>query len=405
MSNVDNIFKSLQLGVKEIVSEGEFRLLLSMKKELVVKIGFDPTSDKLHLGHYVILKKLREFQLFGYFIHLIIGDFTATIGDPSGKSVMRKVIDHDDIKENYTSYNNYIFRFLDKNFTFVYFNSVWFNSIYLNDFMQLVSFVTVSRILERCDFKSRYNNNKPIGLHEFVYPLLQSYDSVFLYSDIEIGGIDQKFNLLLGRDLQKSYFQRQQVLLMMPILTGLDGFNKMSKSLNNYISLDDDYYIMFCKVMSLPDKLLEEYFICLGFLNANQFRDVVLEYGNPMLVKYLLANKVVSCVYNEFLADDAQAKFIDRVSKKIFDNNIEVSIIYIDNTFIYLRRLLLLIGFVCSHAEFKRGIKYGSIEVNSVVILDRECILYVDIYYLLKCGKKKIKKVFLKEKKNEKNVN
>lgn len=403
MNSIDNVFCFLQRGVKEIISEDDFKSLLVTKKDLVIKIGFDPTADKLHLGHYVILKKLREFQMCGYFIHLIIGDFTAAIGDPSGKSSMREVVYHNTIKKNYSYYDDYIFKVLDKHSTLIYFNSVWFNFICLADFIQLISFVTVSQILDRSDFNDRYNSNRPIGLHEFVYPLLQSYDSVFLHADIEIGGIDQKFNLLLARSLQKSYFQKSQVLIMMPILTGLDGCNKMSKSLNNYISLNENYYDMFAQIMSLPDKLLKEYFIYLGFLEASEFIKLSSEYSNPMELKFLLARNIVESLYSKELAVEAEVRFINRVSKKDIWSDLEITNVMIDNVVISLFELFLYIGFVFSHAEFKRLLKAGSIEVNDIIIFDRFYMLCVDVLYFVRCGKRKVKKIFLK--KNEKKFN
>jgi tyrosyl-tRNA synthetase len=402
MNTLENVYYSLRLGVKEIISESGFYSLLFKKKNLVIKIGFDPTSSKLHLGHYVILKKIKDFQKFGYCIHLIVGDFTAAIGDPSGKSFTRRSVDHNNVRENYMVYDSFFFRFLDKNLTFIYFNSVWFNFICLSDFIQLVSFSTISRILERSDFKNRYINNKPIGLHEFIYPLLQSYDSVFLNTDIEIGGIDQKFNLLLARDLQKMYFQSSQVLIMMPILTGLDGLNKMSKSLNNCISLDDNCYDIFCKIMSISDELLEEYFVSLGYLDQVQFKSLLITECNPMIIKMLLAYNVVVSIYNDDLAKIAKNKFINVVSKKNFDNDVNIDNIYIDFDTISLIDVFLQCGFIESNSEFKRFIKAGAIKVNNVIVYDRLLLLSANSCYLLQIGKKIIKKIFLK--KNEKNV-
>ena len=395
---MDNIFNYLKLGTHEIISETEFRNLLLNKKELVVKIGFDPTSDKLHLGHYVILKKLRDFQLCGYNIHLIIGDFTASIGDPSGKSAARKSLYIDDVKQNYIYYSEYIFKFLIKDLTYIYFNSTWFNFINISDFIQLLSFSTVAKILERSDFKGRYINNKSISLHEFIYPVLQSYDSVFLHADIEIGGIDQKFNLLLARDLQKFYFQTSQVLIMMPILTGLDGINKMSKSLNNCIFLDEDYYNIFCKVMSLSDDLISQYFIYLGFLNAEEYVDLCYIENNIMFRKMNLAFKIVSCLYNEFLASDAKLKFINRVSKKIVDYDVELVNLYISFDSITLLNLFFMINFVDTVAEFKRAIKSKSIKIDGIVISGRNYVLCLDTVYLVQMGKKKSIKIILKKK-------
>lgn len=399
MHNIDDIFYLLKLGTKEIISEEELYLLIKQKKKkLIIKIGFDPTSDSLHLGHYVILKKILDFQKLGYLIHIIIGDFTGSIGDPSGKSVVRCNITYDNIKKNYINYGNYIFKFLNKDLSIIYFNSVWFNFFSLADFIQVMSFSTVTRMLERNDFKVRYLNNKTISLHEFVYPLLQSFDSVFLNTDIEIGGIDQKFNFLLARDIQKVYYQNSQILIMMPILTGIDGINKMSKSLNNCIFLNDHYYIMFCKIMSIPDKLIEEYFLIFGFFTLNEYKKFYVEKKNPMLVKIDLAVKIVSFIYNEKIAILAKDKFINLVSKKEYDKHLSEEIFYIDNCNILLIDFLLSIKFLKSHSDYKRFIKYKAIKVNNDIIDNKNYLLFCNFVYLIQCGKKNIIKVFLKKK-------
>lgn len=394
---MDNIFNFLKSSVAEIVSEFEFKELLFRKKNIVIKLGFDPTSDDLHLGHYIILKKLSDFQKCGYSTHIIVGDFTAGIGDPSGKSVARKVIHFNEIKKNYSFYDKIFFKILDKNLTYIYFNSIWFNFIYLSDFIQLVSFITVSRLLERSDFKNRYLNNKPIGVHEFIYPLLQSFDSVFLRTDIEIGGIDQKFNLLLARNLQKIFFQNEQVLIMMPILIGLDGINKMSKSLNNYISLNEDPYDIFCKIMSLPDKLLKDYFIFLSLSNDYFYEKLLEEFKNLMDVKILLAFKIVEFLYDGVLALKSKLRFINRVSNKIFDYDCDIITFNIEFENIFLFSFLLDIKFILSVSDFKRLLKSNAIKVNNKIIFDKNYKLYINNIYFLQCGKKKYMKIFLKK--------
>lgn len=399
MSNIDNIFFKLKLGVEEIISEKDFYNLILNKKDIIIKIGFDPTSDRLHLGHYVILKKLRDFQNFGYKLHIIIGDFTASIGDPSGLNSSRPTISYDLIKNNYKHYNIFICRFLSKDLTFFYFNSVWFNFINLFDFIQLLSYSTISRFLERSDFKNRFILNKSISLHEFIYPLLQGYDSVYLNSDIEIGGIDQKFNLLLGRDLQNCFFQKSQVLIMMPILPGLDGVNKMSKSLNNCIFLNDEPYLIFCKLMSLPDSLLKEYYLAFGFISAFEI-DEYFKSKDFMSLKIDLAYKIVLSLYDSFIACDVKDKFINRVSKRDIFYSLPVEKFYIFDSFIYLFDFFVSVKFLESRSEYKRFINSLSIRVDGNVVSDKNFKLFVNNVYCIQLGKKKIIKVFLKKNKN-----
>lgn len=397
MVNIDSIFLKLKLGVEEIISEKDFYNLILKKKDIIIKIGFDPTSDKLHLGHYVILKKLKDFQLCGYRLHIIIGDFTASIGDPSGLNNSRPVISHDIIKNNYRYYNYFICKYLLKDFTFFYFNSVWFNFINLFDFIQLLSYSTISRFLERSDFKNRFSANKPIGLHEFIYPLLQSYDSVYLNADIEIGGIDQKFNLLLGRDLQISFYQKPQVLFMMPILPGLDGLNKMSKSLDNCIFLNEDPYFIFCKIMSISDSLLKSYYLAFGFLSSDEFDDF-LKRMDFMSLKIDLAYNIVLSLYGIDVSLDVKDKFINRVSKKNISYSLPLNYIYVNDGFVYLFDFLVSVNFLSSRSEFKRFIVASSIIVNGDFVFDKNFKLFVNNEYLVKLGKKKVIKVFLKKK-------
>lgn len=387
----------MKLGVEEIISENDFYHLILKKKDIVVKIGFDPTSDKLHLGHYVILKKLKDFQLCGYRLHIIIGDFTAAIGDPSGLNNSRPVISYDLIKVNYKGYSDFIFRFLIKDLTFFYFNSVWFNFINLFDFIQLLSYSTISRFLERSDFKNRFSLNKPIGLHEFVYPLLQSYDSVYLNSDIEVGGIDQKFNLLLGRDLQNSFYQKSQVLLMMPILPGLDGFNKMSKSLGNCIFLNEEPYSVFCKIMSISDILLKDYYFAFGFLSVKEI-DEKFNTVDCMLLKIDLAYKIVLSLYDAATALDSKDKFINRVSKKNVFYSLSSQDFYINADYIYLFDFFISVNFLNTRSEYKRFLSSSSIKVNGNLIFDKDFKLFLDNLYLIQLGKKKFIKVFLKKR-------
>ncbi len=396
--NIDTILNTIKLGVNEIISEDDLRNLILNKKDLIIKAGFDPTTEFLHLGHIVILKKLRQFQDFGYKIRFLIGDFTASIGDPSGKNTSRKHITKSVIIKNYKTYYNQIFKILNPSLTIIHYNSTWFNLLNIHSFIELSSLSTVSQLLERSDFKSRYNLNKSISIHEFIYPLLQGYDSVFLKSDIEIGGIDQKFNFLLARDLQKKYGQKPQVLIMMPILNGMDGKNKMSKSLENCININDNYYDIFCKVMSIPDSLMEEYFIYLGFLSDIEYKSFCVKLKNPMEVKLHLSFQIVSLIYDKILAEKAKDRFINFFSKRKIPDDIELVSINVLSSKILLYNILLKISFIKSYSDFKRFLKSGAIKVNGVVVSKRLFNLKIDQSYFLQVGKKKIIKVFFKKK-------
>lgn len=397
MYDLDYIFNSIRLNTEDMVSDEELKLLVSTKKRIVIKIGFDPTTNNLHLGHYIILKKLRQFQDFGYFITLIIGDFTAMIGDPSGRSSSRIKLSREEIILNYKTYNSQILKFLNPNLTKIYFNSLWFDFLGLKNLLELLSFSTVSRILERSDFKIRINSNKAINFNEFVYPFFQSFDSIFLESDIEIGGMDQKFNFLLTRDLQKKYFQKPQVIIMMPILLGIDGKKKMSKSLGNFINLNDDGYNMFCKIMSIPDFLIKNYFINLFFLTEEDYLNISNSFKNPMDLKLDLAYRVVSVLHSISLANKSKDDFLNFVSKKNIQSSCSDLDVYIDADNVYLFDILLKFNFLSSYSEFKRFLKFGSIKINGDQIFDKLYILYIDKFYFLQFGKKKILKFILKK--------
>lgn len=395
--NTDNFLETIISSSSEIISLEELKILYQSKKDLLVKIGFDPTTSDLHLGHLVIIRKLMQLQKIGFKICVIIGDFTAMIGDPSGKNVSRLFISRDQIISNYQTYINQLFKFLDPKLTNVYFNSSWYDFFCVENFIRLSSFSTVSRMLERNDFKGRFNDNVPIGLNEFIYPLLQAYDSVFLNVDIEIGGIDQKFNFLLGREIQKRFFQKSQVAIMMPLLIGLDGKNKMSKSLGNCIGLNDDFYEIFCKVMSISDILMKDYFLYLDILNAYDYYDLIEKTTNPMDVKLFLAFEIVSMIYNSELACIAKDRFLNIFSKKVVPSDIDCFVLEKCFNSILLSEVLLKLKFISSNSEFKRFLNSGSVEVNEEVVSDKLYLLYVDTSYFVKVGKKKFVKIFLKK--------
>jgi tyrosyl-tRNA synthetase len=386
--------KNLFYNTIEIIPDNKFFFNYD-KKKLIIKIGFDPTTENLHLGHLVLLRKLKSLQEMGFLVYIVIGDFTALIGDPSGRNLSRPILNKENIIKNYSNYIDQIKKFLIFEKTFVYFNSSWFNNFDFNNLMNIMLSTTVNRMLERSDFKIRFSTNKSICIHEFIYPLFQAYDSVFLNSDIEIGGIDQKFNFLLSRELQKKFFQREQTCLMMPILIGIDGKNKMSKSLNNSINLTDDFYDIFCKTMSIPDFLIDDYFINLSLLCEKKLFALKLIYKNPMDLKLHLSHNIVEIIYNLDKADIAKSMFIDFFSKKTFSSDLEVKNIYIDKEKISIYYILSKLNLINSYSEFKRFLKFGSIKLNNKVILDKNFELKVNILYFLKFGKKKFLKIFL----------
>lgn len=398
MYDLDYIFNAIKYGTDDIVSDEELKLLILKKKKIIVKVGFDPTTNNLHLGHCVILNKLKQLQDFGYGINIIIGDFTAMIGDPSGRNLSRKILTKEEIIFNYKTYNTQIFKILNPAFTKIYFNSSWFNFFGLDNLLKLMSCSTVSRILERSDFKIRNLSNKSINFNEFVYPFLQGFDSIFLESDIEIGGTDQKFNFLLSRDLQKRYNQKPQISIMMPILIGIDGKKKMSKSLGNCINFDDDNYNMFCKIMSIPDFLIKDYFLNLLSFNQDQYIEICLKYKNPMYLKMELAYRIVTLLHSNILADKAKTDFLNFVSKKNLPSDFLDTEIFIESNNIFLSDILIKIKFLTSNSDFKRHLKLGSIRVDGIQITDKNCILSVNKFYFLQFGKKKMMKIFLKKK-------
>lgn len=396
--NVDKIIEDIISSSAELVSLDELKNLILYKKNIVIKIGFDPTTSDLHLGHLVIILKLKKLQDLGFKVIIIIGDFTAMIGDPSGKNSARPSLSREHIILNYETYNLQILKFLNPLLTSVYFNSSWYDLFLFDNFIKLVSFSTVSRMLERNDFKTRFESNLPIFINEFVYPLLQAYDSVFLDVDLELGGIDQKFNFLISREIQKKFFQKNQVCLMMPLLLGIDGKNKMSKSLGNCINLNDSPYDIFCKVMSIPDFLIKDYFIYLNFLYLNEYESYSLSFDNPMKLKINLSCKIVSLIHNEEQAILCEKKFLNTFSNRMFPFDIEYTYLLFDFETVYLFDVLFELKLVSSKSDFKRLLFSKSIEVNGKVVLEKSYIFFFGVVYFLKFGKKCFFKIFLKKK-------
>ena len=391
----------IKRGSDEIIPEDAFKKLLTSKKKLTVKAGFDPTSADLHLGHTVLINKLKAFQDLGHTVIFLIGDFTGLIGDPSGVNETRPNIDEKKLAENSKTYADQVFKILDKKKTKIKFNSSWFKKMKPDEFIRLSSIMTVARMLERDDFKKRYENNKPISLHEFLYPLVQGFDSYALKADIELGGTDQKFNLLVGREVQKHYGQNEQVIITVPLLEGLDGVKKMSKSLNNYIALNDEPNEMFGKIMSISDDLMWRYFDLLSFRSNDEiasFRDKVKNGENPMTFKKKLATEIVERFYDKKSSENAEIAFTNVFSNKLEPN--EVPIFEINETSgISIVELLthedLGNEFIQSKSECRRLIKQSGIKMNNKKVENPDLLINLGEENYFQIGKRKHLKIKL----------
>ncbi|CAB5500428.1 tyrosine--tRNA ligase [Bathymodiolus thermophilus thioautotrophic gill symbiont] len=369
--DINQQLEIFQRGTDEILPLEELKDKLKRKKVLKIKAGFDPTAPDLHLGHTVLINKLKQLQDLGHEIQFLIGDFTAMIGDPTGKSKTRPPLSREQVQENAKSYTEQVFKILDKNKTTIVFNSQWMDKMTPMEFIQLASKQTVARMLERDDFSKRYKSGQAISTHEFLYPLVQGNDSVELASDVEIGGTDQKFNLLVGRELQKQAKQEQQVILTMPILEGLDGVQKMSKSLNNYIGIDDTPDDMFGKIMSISDVLMWRYFELLSFQSLTAIADLqqaMAQGKNPRDIKFILAEEIITRFHNADAAQQAQQNFIDRFSKnQIPDKMAEFTF----DTGIKIANLLKDAELCPSTSNAYQMIKQGGAKINGEKITDR----------------------------------
>ena len=391
----------IKRGSDEIIPEDAFKKLLTSKKKLTVKAGFDPTSADLHLGHTVLINKLKAFQDLGHTVIFLIGDFTGLIGDPSGVNETRPNIDEKKLAENSKTYADQVFKILDKKKTKIKFNSSWFKKMKPDEFIRLSSIMTVARMLERDDFKKRYENNKPISLHEFLYPLVQGFDSYALKADIELGGTDQKFNLLVGREVQKHYGQNEQVIITVPLLEGLDGIKKMSKSLNNYIALNDEPNEMFGKIMSVSDDLMWRYFDLLSFRSNDEiasFRDKVKNGENPMIFKKKLATEIVERFYDKKSSENAEIAFTNVFSNKLEPS--EVPIFEINETSsISIVELLthedLGNEFIQSKSECRRLIKQSGIKMNNKKVENPDLLINLGEENYFQIGKRKHLKIKL----------
>jgi len=386
----------IKRGADEILVEAELVERLRSGKQLRVKAGFDPTAPDLHLGHTVLINKLRQFQVLGHEVLFLIGDFTGMIGDPTGKNVTRKPLTRDDVLANAATYEHQIFKILDPEKTTVMFNSQWMGEMNAADLIQVAAKHTVARMLERDDFNKRYAANQPIAIHEFLYPLIQGYDSVAMKADVELGGTDQKFNLLVGRELQKHYGQKPQVILTMPILEGLDGVQKMSKSLNNYIGISEPADDMFGKLMSISDVLMWRYFELLSFRplgEIEQLRHDVEEGANPRDIKFQLGQEIVTRFHDRAAAESAQANFIARFQKGAMPEEMPELTLTAEGGAIGIANLLKEAALVDSTSEAYRMIKQGAVRIDGERISDKGLALRAGSAHVFQVGKRRFARV------------
>ena len=388
----------IKRGIDELISEEELLAKLKSKKQLIVKAGFDPTAPDLHLGHTVLINKLRHFQQLGHQIIFLIGDFTGMIGDPSGKNKTRPALDESEIKENAKSYEKQVFKILDPKLTHVRFNSEWSNKLGAEGIIKLASQYNLARMLERDDFSKRYKSNQTIALHEFLYPLIQANDSIALKADIELGGTDQKFNLLVGRELQRAFGQEPQVVITVPILEGLDGKNKMSKSLDNYVGIDEAPNEMFGKIMSISDELMWRWFDLLSFKTTDEITELKADQTNgrnPRDIKIELAKELISRFHDEESANLAETNFINQFQKKNIPDDIEeVSLVLSDDS-IPLANLLKDCEMTSSTSEAIRMIKQGAVRIDEKKITDTKYKISSGTSAVYQVGKRKFKKITL----------
>ncbi len=391
-------------GVSEVVPVETLINKLQLKRPLVVKAGFDPTAPDLHLGHFVLLNKMRQLQDLGHEICFLIGDFTGLIGDPTGKNATRPPLTPEQIIQNSKTYEKQVFKILDPNKTKILFNSTWLNSLGAAGMLRLAATQTVARMIERDDFSKRFSANKPIAIHEFLYPLLQGYDSVMMDADIELGGTDQKFNLLMGRELQKHYNKNQQAIIMMPLLEGLDGVNKMSKSLNNYIGITDTPNEIFGKIMSISDDLMWRYFELLSQKSPKIINDYKREVdlgANPRDIKVSLALEIVARFHNETLANNALLDFELRFKQGGIPDDMpshdlrEIVKSNANGNMFTIIQVLKHANLVESTSQAIRMIDQGGVKIDSNKISDKNLCLDSNNEYVIQVGKRKFAKIIL----------
>lgn len=396
MNSVEDALKQIQRGADEILVESELIKKLKTGRPLKIKAGFDPTAPDLHLGHTVLINKLRQFQDLGHEVQFLIGDFTAMIGDPTGKSATRPPLTREDVLENAKTYEHQVFKILDAQKTTVLFNSQWMGELNASDMIQLAARHTVARMLERDDFSKRYKAGQSISIHEFLYPLVQGYDSVAMKTDVELGGTDQKFNLLVGRQLQEAYGQEPQVALTMPILEGLDGVQKMSKSLNNYIGITDAPDDMFGKLMSISDDLMWRYFELLSFRPMTEiegFRQEIEEGRNPRDIKFLLGEELVARFHSEAEATQARVNFIQRFQKGAMPDEMPEFTLVAEAEGYPIANLLKDAQLVQSTSEAMRMIRQGAVKIDGEKLEDLSVKIQGGNQHVFQVGKRRFARV------------
>lgn len=386
----------LRYGADELLLESELVKKLEENRPLIIKAGFDPTAPDLHLGHTVLINKLKQFQDAGHRVQFLIGDFTAMIGDPTGKNVTRKPLSREAVAENAKTYQEQVFKILDPEKTEIKFNSEWMGVMSSAELIQLAAKHTVARMLERDDFHKRYKGGQAIAIHEFLYPLIQGYDSVVMKADVELGGTDQKFNLLMGRHLQEVYGQKPQVVLTMPILEGLDGVQKMSKSLNNYIGISDAPDDMFGKIMSISDDLMWRYFELLSFRSMTEienWRKECLAGANPRNYKVSLGLEIVARFHSKQAADQALANFEARFQRGALPNDMPEFKLKIESDGLAIANLLKEAGLVSSTSEALRMIGQGAVKIDGEKLEDTKMMAVLGSQHVYQVGKRKFARV------------
>lgn len=397
MREIDESLSQIKRGCEELLIESELVERLKTGRPLRVKAGFDPTAPDLHLGHTVLINKLRHFQDLGHHVMFLIGDFTGMIGDPSGKNATRPPLTREQIQENSKTYQEQVFKILDPERTEICFNAAWFEPIGAAGMIRLAALHTVARMLERDDFAKRFANNQPIAIHEFLYPLCQGYDSVAMKADVELGGTDQKFNLLVGRELQKHYGQPPQVVLMMPLLEGTDGINKMSKSLGNYIGINEAPREIFGKLMSISDELMWRYFELLSFRAPEDIaghKHEVDEGRNPRDVKVMLAQEIVERFHGRRAAENALVDFEARFKQNAIPDDIPESRLAVGDG-MSIAQVLRNVGLTASTSEAFRMIDQGGVRIDGERVSDRNLVLRGQQTIVLQIGKRKFGRVSL----------
>ncbi len=397
MIDIAEALERIRRGADEILVEQELVDLLKQKRPLRIKAGFDPTAPDIHLGHTVLLNKLKVFQDLGHQVLFLIGDFTGMIGDPTGRNVTRKPLTREAVLENAKSYQKQAFKILDPDKTEILFNSTWLDQLGSRGMIELSAQYTVARMLEREDFKTRYRDGQAIAIHEFLYPLIQGYDSVAMKADIELGGTDQKFNLLMGRELQKQYGQKPQVVITFPLLEGLDGVQKMSKSLGNYIGINEPPHEIFGKIMSISDELMWRYYDLLSFKSAVDIatlKQSVVNGANPRDIKVLLAEEITARFHGEQAAKNAQEGFVAQFQKHQKPENMPELSLKCDGLEIPIANLLKQAQLVSSTSEAMRLIEQGAVRVDDVRIEDKGKLIAVDgQYHVYQVGKRSFARI------------